>query len=139
MDLVLTVIGVLAGALVVVVALGLVRLLLLRRRHRARVAALSPELVTQAALFGVASDRTTQTRGVGSLVLGAEQLAFVTVVAGRDVTVPRAAITSATAPRTFMGRRSDADLLVVTWERDGDADAAAFRVSDPHTWLQRLS
>ena len=61
------------------------------------------------------------------------------LVAGRDVEVPRDAITSATLSRTFLGRSTGADLLVVTWSLDGLADAAAFQVSDPAGWRDRLS
>jgi hypothetical protein len=137
-DVLLTVLALVAGLVLVLVALGVVRVVLLRRGHRRRVGAYAPEHVDQAGLFAVASDRRTQVRGVGSLVLGRDRLAFVTLVAGRDVEVPRDAVTSATVARTFMGRSPGADLLVVTWEVDGLGDAAAFQVGDPAGWVRRL-
>lgn len=139
MGTLLTVLALVAGLVLLVVLAGLVRVLLLRRAHRARVAGYRPEVVEQAGLFAVASDRRTQVRGVGSLVLGAEHLAFVPLVAGRDVEVRRDAITSATLARTFMGRSAGAELLVVTWEEHGQGDAAAFRVGDPAGWRSRLA
>lgn len=138
MDALVTVLAVVAGVVLLLVAVGLGRVVLLRRTHRRRVAAYAPDHAEQAALFAVASDRQSQVRGVGSLVLGHGHLAFVTLVAGRDVEVPLDAITSATVARTFMGRSTGSDLLVVTWERDGLGDAAAFQVGDPATWRDRL-
>ncbi|ALX04743.1 MULTISPECIES: hypothetical protein [Aeromicrobium] len=139
MGTLLAVLALVAGLVLLLVVVGLVRLALVRRGHRRRVAGYAPEVVEQAGLFAVASDRQTQVRGIGSLLLGREHLAFVPLVAGRDVEVPRDAITSATLSRTFLGRSTGADLLVVTWSLDGLADAAAFQVSDPAGWRDRLS
>lgn len=138
MEVLLTVLGLVAALVLLVVLVGVVRVVRIRRSHRRRVAELRPEHSEQAVLFAVASDRQTQVRGIGSLVLGGTQLAFLTVVAGRDVVVPRAALTSATVSRTFMGRSPGADLLVVTWKVDGLGDAAAFQVGDPAAWRDRL-
>ncbi|KQO39152.1 MULTISPECIES: hypothetical protein [unclassified Aeromicrobium] len=138
MDVLLTVLGLVAGLVLLLVAAAVVRVVRLRRQHRRRVAELRPEHTEQAVLFAVASDRQTQVRGIGSLLLGPEHLAFVTLVAGRDVVVPRDTVTSASVSRTFMGRSSGQDLLVVTWEREGLGDAAAFQVGDPAAWRERL-
>ena len=139
MDVLLLVLGLLALLVAGVVAAGLARGGVLRRRHRRRVAGYAPDHVDRAALLGVASDGRTPLRGVGSLVAGADHLAFVALVAGRDVEVPRGAVTSARVTRTFMGHTAATDLLVVTWELQGLGDAAAFRVPDPATWAARLA
>lgn len=139
LDVLLTVLALVAGLVLALVVAGVVRIVLLRRRHRARVQAFSPVLAQQSALFAVASDGKAQVRGVGSLVLGAEQLAFVPLVGGRDVVVDRSTITSTSVTRTFMGRSSGSDLLVVTWDLQGLGDAAAFQVPDPTTWRTHLT
>lgn len=139
MDVLLTVLGVVALLVLLLVAVGVGRVLAVRRAHRRRVAALEPEHVEQAVLFAVASDGRSQVRGVGSLVVGADRFAFVTLVAGRDVVVERSGITSTSVSRTFMGRSSGADLLVVTWESSGLGDAAAFQVGDAAAWRDRLA
>lgn len=139
MDVVLAVLGLVALLVLLLVGVGAARVLLARRTHRRRVASFSPEHAEQAALFAVASDRRTQVRGLGTLLVGRDDLAFVTVVAGRDVVVPRSSITSASLTRSFMGRSAGSELLVVTWEVDGLGDAAAFQVRDPASWRERLT
>lgn len=139
LDVLLTVLALVALVVLGLVLAGVVRIVLLRRRHRARVQSFAPVLAEQSALFAVASDGRTQVRGVGTLVLGAEQLAFVPLVGGRDVVVERSSITSSSVSRTFMGRSSGSDLLVVTWDVDGMGDAAAFQVRDPATWRTHLA
>jgi hypothetical protein len=138
-DVLLTVLGLVALLVLLLVGVGLGRVLLVRRAHRRRVESFAPEHAEQAALFAVASDRQTQVRGIGTLLLGRDDLAFVTVVAGRDVVVPRTSVTSATVGRSFMGRSPGSDLLVVTWETNGLGDAAAFQVGDPAAWRERLA
>ncbi len=138
MEVLLTVLGLVALLVLLLVGIGIGRVVVVRRAHRRRVDSLLPEHAERAALFAVASDRQTQVRGIGTLLLGRDDLAFVTVVAGRDVVVPRADVTSASVGRSFMGRSPGSDLLVVTWETDGLGDAAAFQVEDPAAWRERL-
>ena len=138
LDVVLLVLAVVAAAVLALVVTGMVRVVLLRRRHRGRGAALAPEHHGRAVLFGVASDGRTQVRGVGTLVLAADEVAFLTLVAGRDLHVRRDDVTSVSLTRTFMGRGTGADLLLVTWETNGLGDAAAFSVEDPTSWRDRL-
>lgn len=139
LDALLTVLAGLALVAIVLVAVGVVRVVVLRRRFRRRIAAFSPELAVQALLFGVASDGRTQVRGVGTLLVSADRLAFLPLVGGRDVVVERDSITSTAVSRTFMGQGSAADLLVVTWDLHGLGDAAAFQVADAPGWRERLA
>lgn len=138
--LLLVLLGLLLGAAVVVVVGG-TRLLRIRRSYRDRLAEAGLVDSEQASLVGLASDRRegTQTRGVGSLGLTADALVFVQLVPARTNHVPREAITSATSSRRFMERTSNQDLLVVTWEIDGQSNAVAFVVRDVQAWIQRLT
>jgi HAMP domain-containing protein len=128
------VLGLVAFALV-----GLVRVRSLRSRHRRRLATVDPRHSEPASLVGLASEGRLQTRGVGTLALGDTHLLFAQLLPERDVLVPRDAITSTRATRHFLGRTTGADLLLVTWEVDGLADAAAFAVPDVDAWRDRLA
>lgn len=129
---------VLAVALVGVAALR-IKVRSVRARHRRRIAAVDPEHTAPANLIGVASEGTPQVRGLGTLVLGATHVVFVQLVPERDITVPREAITSARATRHFLGKTTESDLLVVTWDVQGMGDAMALAVPDVDAWRDRLA
>lgn len=143
----MTFLGVLASllafivvAVTTIVVIGVVRLRRVRNDFASRVAALGEaELSTQANLFGLASAGTRQTRGPGTLLLTADELAFVQLLPAREMRLKRDAITSTRASRHFLGKTQARDLLVVTWDVDGLADAAAFDVADVEPWCTRLS
>ena len=130
--------GVLVGMLVVALV-GLLRVRSLRTRHRQRLAVVEPRHSEPASLLGLASEGRWQTRGMGTLALGDTYLLFAQLLPERDVLVPRDAISSARASRHFLGKTTGADLLVVTWDVDGLADAAAFAVPDVGVWRDRLA
>jgi hypothetical protein len=109
----------------------------LRSRHRRRLATVNPRHSEPASLVGLASEGRLQTRGVGTLALGDTHLLFAQLLPERDVLVPRDAITSTRTTRHFLGRTTGADLLLVTWDVDGLADAAAFAVPDVDAWRDR--
>jgi len=132
--------------LLIVVAVVLLGLLALRtkarsvrQRHRRRIAAAEPEHSAAANLIGVASEGKLQIRGLGTLVLGRTHLVFVQLLPEREVVVPRDAITSTRTTRHFLGKTTGSDLLVVTWDLNGLADAAAFAVQDLETWREKLA
>jgi hypothetical protein len=125
--------GMLAFALV-----GLLRVRSLRTRHRERVATVAPRHSEPASLMGLASEGRWQTRGMGTLAVGDTHLLFAQLLPERDVVVPRDAISSTRATRHFLGKTTEADLLVVTWDVDGLTDAAAFAVPDVDGWRDRL-
>ncbi|MBD8608030.1 hypothetical protein IFT73_14325 [Aeromicrobium sp. CFBP 8757] len=126
--------GMLAFALV-----GLTRVRSLRTRHRQRLATIDPRHSEPASLVGLASEGRLQTRGMGTLAVGDTHLLFAQLLPERDILVPRDAISSARATRHFLGKTTGADLLVVTWDVDGLADAAAFSVPDVAAWRDRLA
>ncbi|KQX76312.1 hypothetical protein [Aeromicrobium sp. Root472D3] len=126
--------GMLAFALV-----GLTRVRSLRTRHRQRLATIDPRHSEPASLVGLASEGRLQTRGMGTLAVGDSHLLFAQLLPERDILVPRDAISSARATRHFLGKTTGADLLVVTWDVDGLADAAAFSVPDVAAWRDRLA
>ncbi|MCL8251293.1 hypothetical protein AERO_07850 [Aeromicrobium fastidiosum] len=126
--------GMLAFALV-----GLTRVRSLRTRHRQRLATVDPRHSEPASLVGLASEGRLQTRGMGTLAVGDTHLLFAQLLPERDILVPRDAISSARATRHFLGKTTGADLLVVTWDVDGLADAAAFSVPDVAAWRDRLA
>ena len=138
----LEVIGiVLAGlgiGVVVVLLVGVVRLRRMRSRHRERLALIDPTHTAPAALFGLASDGKTQTRGVGTVAMSQSQLMFVQLVPDREIVVPREDITSVQLTRQFMGSAATRDLVVVTWETSGLGDAVALSMDDAQDWRSRL-
>lgn len=139
LEIVLIVLGVLALAVIALVATGVLRALAMRRRHRARLAAAGAALTGPASLFGRASERRDQRPGPGTLGLGPDMLIFVQLVPERELQIPREAITSVSSDRHFMGRTAARELLVVTWDDNGMGDAAAFAVDDVAGWRERLS
>lgn len=138
-EILLSVVAVLLLAAVGVVVLGYAKVRSLRTRHRRSLAAIQPTHSEPASLMGIASEGRLQSRGVGTLAVGDSQLVFVQLVPEREILVPRAAITSSRATRHFLGKTAADDLLVVTWDVAGMADAAAFVVPDVEAWLRRLT
>ncbi|WP_375003680.1 hypothetical protein [Aeromicrobium sp. CTD01-1L150] len=138
----LEVLGIVAAALalavVVVLLVGVVRVRRMRARHRTRLATISPTHSGPAAIFGLASDGKNQTRGIGTLAMSDTRLLFVQLVPDREIEVPREDITSVQRSRQFMGSTATRDLIIVTWERQGMGDAAAFSADDLEGWLSRL-
>lgn len=132
--LVLVVIGTLLLGLGIAV---LLRGFALRRRLRAQLAGAQHTAV--AALFGQASDRQQQRPGPGSLGLTEDELVFVQLSPQRELRIPREDIASVDADRQFMGRTADRELLLVTWQTDGEHDAAAFVLTEVEAWRERLS
>jgi hypothetical protein len=139
LEIVLVILGALLLVLVVLVVVAWLRFRAVRARHRARIAAVDPEHTEPASLVGLASEGRTQARGVGTLALGADHLIFVQLVPERDVLVPRADITSTRSTRHFLGRTSERDLLLVTWDTHGMSDAVALAVPDVDAWRARLA
>lgn len=139
LDIVLIVLGGMVLGVVVLVLVGLLRLRSVRARHRRRIAAVEPEHSEPATLVGVASEGKTQTRGVGTLALGASHLVFVQLMPERDVLIPRADITSARSTRHFLGKTTTSDLLLVTWDTHGMGDAIALALPDVDAWRERLA
>ena len=136
------VIVVIAGLLLGMLAfalIGLTRVRSLRARHRERIATVEPRHSEPASLVGLASEGRLQTRRMGTLALGDTHLLFAQLLPERDILVPRDAISSARATRHFLGKTTGADLLVVTWDVDGLADAAAFAVPDVGAWRDHLA
>lgn len=136
------VVVVVAGLLLGVVAfalVGILRVRSLRARHRQRLAVVEPWHSEPASLIGLASEGRAQTRAVGTLALGDTHLMFAQLLPERDIVVPRAAISSVRPTRHFLGRTTGSDLLVVTWDVDGLADAAAFSVPDVGAWHDHLA
>jgi hypothetical protein len=129
---------VLVGVLVLVYVVLRSKARAVRARHRRRVAAAEPEHSAGANLIGIASEQTPQIRGLGTLVLGRRDLVFVQLLPEREIVVPRDAVTSTRTTRHFLGKTTGSDLLVVTWEVEGLADAAAFAVADLEVWRDRL-
>lgn len=139
LEIVLLVLSGLLLGVVAVVAVAVFRFRSMRARHRRRIAAVDPEHSEPASLVGIASEGRTQTRGVGTLVLGASHLAFVQLVPERDVLIPRSDITSTRAARHFLGKTSERDLLVVTWDTNGLSDAIALSTPEVGAWRDRLA
>ncbi|RLV55530.1 hypothetical protein D9V41_10590 [Aeromicrobium phragmitis] len=139
LDIVLIVLAVLGALVVLALLVGAARVLRMRRRLRSRLGAAGTRESDPATLFGWAADRRDQRPGPGMLGLGPDTLVFVQLMPEREVRIERSAITSVTADRHFMGRTSNRELLVVTWDDNGMGDAAAFVVNDLPAWRERLS
>jgi hypothetical protein len=133
---------VVAGAVLgfaVLVVIAIARFRSLRSGGGAWIADVEPEHSGPANLIGLASEGTLQSRGVGTLALGASHLIFVQLAPERDILVPRESITSARAARHFMGKTTGDDLLVVTWDIEGRSDAMSLALPDVDVWRQRLA
>jgi hypothetical protein len=137
-EILLSIVGGVLLIAVGLVVLGYVKVRSLRTRHRRSLAAIQPTHSEPASLVGLASEGKLQSRGVGTLAVGDSHLVFVQLVPEREILVPRDAITSSRATRHFLGKTTGTDLLVVTWDVSGLADAAAFAVPDVEEWRQRL-
>jgi hypothetical protein len=139
LEIVLIVLAGLVLGVVALVVVALVRFRSIRARHRRRIAAVEPEHSEPASLVGIASEGKNQARGLGTLAVGASELAFVQLVPEREILVARESITSARATRHFLGTTTQDDLLVVTWDVQGMSDAMAIAVPDVGAWRERLS
>lgn len=134
------VVAVVVGFVAVMVLVGASRLRSARKAYQDRIAAAGEaELIAQATFFGQASAGKSQTRGPGTLVLTATELAFFQLMPAREARIPRSAITTARTTRHFLGKTQGRDLLVVLWNAQGIDDAVAFDVDDIETWRARLS
>lgn len=134
------VIAIILGILAVLVLIGASRIRGARNAYRARVAAVRPaELTAQANFFGQASAGKSQIRGLGTLVLTADEVVFVQLMPAKELRVERSAITSTRVTRHFLGKTQGRDLLVIMWEVNGMGDAAAFDTPDISEWTSRLS
>ena len=131
------------AVVVVVLALaGIVVALLLARRGAQRVSARVEERLegfdvlrrSKANLYGVASEGGGQVRGLGMLALTPDELVFVQFVPDRQIRIRRDRITAAAVGRTFLGKTSGRDLLMVTWGED----VAAWDVPDVTSWQSAL-
>lgn len=139
LDIVLIVLAALGALVALALLVGVARALRMRRRLQSRLSAVDAWESGPATLFGWAADRRDQRPGPGMLGLGPDVLVFVQLMPEREVRVDRSAITSVTTDRHFMGRTSNRELLVVTWDDNGMGDAAAFVVNDLAAWRDRLS
>lgn len=113
-----------------------------RERIEAAVGELEVVRREKANFYGVASKGEGQVRGLGTLVLTPEELAFFQLVPAQEVRVPRAAITHVEVARSFLGKTQGRDLLVVEWRTDGDVAAeerAAFDVPRLDEWRVALT
>ena len=131
------------AVVVVVLALaGIVVAFLLARRGAQRVSARVEERLegfdvlrrSKANLYGVASEGGGQVRGLGMLALTPDELVFVQFVPDRQIRIRRDRITAAAVGRTFLGKTSGRDLLMVTWGED----VAAWDVPDVTSWQSAL-
>jgi hypothetical protein len=123
---------VLVVVVVLAVAVAAVAALVVRRAAgtaRARIDAAVGELDVRrrakANFYGVASAGPSQVRGLGTLVLTPDELAFFQLVPAAEVRVPRSAITHVEVARSFLGKTQGRDLLVVEWRTAADEDGAA--------------
>lgn len=140
---------VLVVVLVVVVLVAAVVAVVVRRAAgaaRARIDAAVGELDVlrreKANFYGIASKGTTQVRGLGTLVLTPDELAFFQLVPATEVRVPRAAITHVEVARSFLGKTQGRDLLVVEWRAPGEEpeeDRVAFDVPQLDEWRVALT
>ncbi|MET1036812.1 MAG: hypothetical protein ABW075_00975 [Aeromicrobium sp.] len=139
LDIVLIVLAVLLLGALALVGAAVFRFRSMRARHRRRIAAVEPEHSEPASLVGVASEGKAQTRGVGTLAVGATHLIFVQLLPEREILIPRADITSTRATRHFLGKTAEHDLLLVTWDTHGMSDAIALATADVGAWRDRLA
>ena len=93
----------------------------------------------KAHLLGLHSGEERQSKAIGALALTPDELVFLQLVPEREVRIPRTAVTRADVGRDFLGRTHPRDLVIVTWDGDGGADAAGFEVNDPAEWATELS
>ena len=130
---------------VVVIVLALAALavaVVLARRGAQRVSARVEERLeglevlrrSKANLYGVASEGGGQVRGLGMLALTPDELVFVQFVPDRQIRIRRDRITAAAVGRSFLGKTSGRDLLMVTWGED----VAAWDVPDVTSWQAAL-
>lgn len=132
--IILTLAGLLAAAL-----LGKVVLRSLEGPLSARIAAaLPPDAILRSDLtancFGVASRGVWQVRGNGALVLAHDGLHFFMFLPADHRHVPLEAIKGLSFRKSFLGKATIYDLLVVDFEADGRADSAAWLLRDPRGW-----
>ena len=131
-----------AVVIIVLALAGLVVAVLLARRGAQRAAARVEERLeglevrrkAKANLYGVASEGGGQVRGLGMLALTPDELVFVQFVPDRQIRIRRDRITAAAVGRTFLGKTSGRDLLMVTWGED----VAAWDVPDVTSWQSAL-
>ena len=103
-------------------------------RVEERLAGLDVLRRTKANLYGVASEGKGQVRGLGTLALTPDELVFVQYLPDRLIRIRRDRITAAAIGRSFLGKTSGRDLLMVTWGED----VAAWDVPDVTSWQAAL-
>ena len=131
---------------VVVVALVAVRVRRAAGAARDRIESAIGDLQVlrreKANFHGVASKGAGQVRGLGTLVLTPDEVAFFQLVPATEVRIPRAAITHVEVARSFLGKTQGRDLLVVEWRTGGEdpaEDRAAFDVPQVDEWRISLT
>jgi hypothetical protein len=111
----------------------------LRRRAARHFAGLDALRMDDANTFGVESRTALQVRGNGTLALTADELLFAQWVPDRLLRIPRAAITEVTTARSWLGKTTGRQLLLVRWTAGAGGDAIALWVKDLDGWIEVLS
>lgn len=124
------------------ISLGLAALIVRRGRSQAE-AALGEVAGRQRTIAATALGRTDpEGRGnllsTGTLVLGADELAFAQWRPRRVLRIPRTSITLVDTTREHLGKTMRTDVLRVTWREDGAEESVAFFIRDLDAWLHDL-
>jgi len=90
-------------------------------------------------LFGVKSSGMKQIRGNGILLLTASEIYFRMLLPAREFRVPLGSIKSVETPVSFLGKTKGIKLLKIDFINDtGEADSAAWLVSDLEKWVETI-
>lgn len=124
------------------ISLGLAALIVRRGRSQAEKA-LGEISGRQRTIAATALGRTDpEDRGnllsTGTLVLGADELAFAQWRPQRVLRVPRSSIVVVDSTKEHLGKTMRTDVLRITWREDGTEASIAFFVRDLDAWLQDL-
>ncbi len=88
--------------------------------------------------YGVESRGATQMRGNGTMVLTADELAFVLWIPHMTLRIPVRDIVEVDHPKSHLGKSGGVPLLRVRWRTAGVDDTVAWRVADLEAWTTAL-
>ena len=93
----------------------------------------------RAQFFGLQSKGATQMRGLGTLVLTEEELAFVLWMPHQTIRIPLPDIVVVDEATSHLGKTVFTPLLRVRWRTAGVEETVAWRVADPAGWTADLA